>query len=98
MSRLFYCPKCGDKNIDGYRLMRGQFVGHTRGGWGRPISFYRCEKCGNVLAGSMDVTDWDERGIDYASSIIRGYNEGGTYYYKPFHDYCLEHLGSEEKK
>lgn len=51
-----------------------------------------------MLAGSMDVTDWDECGIDYASSIIRGYNEGGTYYYKPFHDYCLEHLGSEEKK
>jgi hypothetical protein len=45
----------------------------------------------------MDVSGWTEHGIDYASSVIKEYNEGGTYYYKDFHDYCSKILNREEK-
>ena len=92
--RLFYCPECGDIHV-GLNSLRGIcFIGHPRDGYGRPISFFKCKKCGNVLAGSMDITGWsEESGTRYASMIIEGYNEGGTYYNNEFHEYCKKHLG-----
>lgn len=78
--RLFYCPICGKEEIrndDPYKNERT--ITNIRDGYGRPIFHYKCE-CGNYLAGSMDVSGWDERMIQYCKDTIRGYNKDGCYY------------------
>lgn len=82
--RLYYCPKCGKEEISDQDLYTKEYtLLNIRDGFGRPIRHYKCE-CGNYLAGSMDVTGWDEDGIKYAMSIIKDYNLGG-----PYHEYEL---------
>ena len=78
--RLFYCPICGKEQIrndDPYKDERT--IINIRDGYGRSISHYKCE-CGNYLAGSMDITGWDEHMIQYCKDTIKGYNKGGCYY------------------
>lgn len=78
--RLFYCPACEKEEIrndDPYKNERT--ISNIRDGYGRPISHYKCE-CGNYLAGSMDVSSWDEHMIKYCKDTIRGYNKGSCYY------------------
>lgn len=78
--RLFYCPACGKEEIrsdDPYKTERT--VLNLRDGYGRPITHYKCE-CGNYLAGSMDISGWEEHMIRYCKDTIRGYNKGGSYY------------------
>lgn len=78
--RLFYCPTCGKEQIrndDPYKNERT--IVNIRDGYGRPISHYKCE-CGNYLAGSMDIFDWDEHMIQYCKDTIKGYNKDGCYY------------------
>lgn len=90
-NRYFYCPECEDNGYDifDYKQLRIAKTGVSmRGGWGRPITFYKCPKCENVLAGSMDFRGWNENQEHYAKIIISGYNVGGIYYDKEFHDYC----------
>lgn len=80
--RLFYCPKCGKEQISKEDLYKGEYsINNMRDGYGRPIRHYKCE-CGNYLAGSMDVSGWedDECSITYAKETIKGYNPGGCYY------------------
>lgn len=94
--RYFYCPECGDNGYDifDYKQFRVVKTGISmRGGWGRPITFYKCPKCGNVLAGSMDFRGWTESQEHYAKVIISGYNEGGTFYDEDFHNYCRNKRG-----
>lgn len=80
MPRLFYCPECGKKQIlNNNPYERDKTITNIRDGYGRPITHYKCE-CGNYLAGSMDVTGWDEDGVEYAKETISGYNRGGCYY------------------
>lgn len=54
-------------------------MSNLRGGYGRPITHYKCI-CGNFLAGSMDVSEWNDDDIMYAKAVIQGYNEGGAYF------------------
>lgn len=78
--RLFYCPMCGKEEIrsdDPYKNERT--ISNLRDGYGRPIIHYKCE-CGNYLAGSMDVSGWEDHMIQYCKETIRGYNKGGCYY------------------
>ena len=84
MKRLCYCPKCGYLEIlteptefEKYRSEKT--TSNLRGGYGRPITHYKCD-CGNFLAGSMDVSGWDDDGIMYAKAVIQDYNEGGAYF------------------
>ena len=84
MKRLCYCPKCGRSEIltdasEFDRYKSEKTISNLRGGYGRPITHYKCI-CGNFLAGSMDVSEWDDDGIMYAKAVIRGYNEGGAYF------------------
>lgn len=88
--RLFYCPKCGKEQISKEDLYKGEYaVANIRDGYGRPIRHYKCE-CGNYLAGSMDVTGWeDDKGsILYAKDVIKGYNLGGCYYESNYPNEC----------
>lgn len=84
--RLYYCPECGSEQLlskeqlakeNPYKLK--ETIINMRDGYGRPITHYQCN-CGNYLAGSIDVTGWDENGIKYAKHIIKDYNKGGIFY------------------
>lgn len=80
--KLFYCPECGKEEIKNNNPSRSEVTFmNLRDGYGRPITHYKCE-CGNLLAGSMDVTGWeDDQGlIIYTKETIKGYNRGGCYY------------------
>ena len=78
--RLFFCPECGKKQVLNHDPYENKHtITNMRCGYGRPIRHYKCE-CGNYLAGSMDVTNWDEEGIKYAMDVIKSYNKGGTFY------------------
>lgn len=83
MSRLFYCPKCKKEEIrndDPYR--NEHTLLNIRGGYGRPITHYKCE-CGNYLAGSINVIGWtDEECILYCKELIEEYNKGGCCFSK----------------
>ena len=80
--RLFYCPECGNEEIkNDYPLRKKITYKNIRDGFGRPITHYKCE-CGNLLAGSMDVSGWEDKKdlIVYAKETIERYNKGGRYY------------------
>lgn len=80
--RLFYCPKCYKEEIKNEYPSRNEITyKNIRDGYGRPITHYKCE-CGNLLAGSMDVTGWENDNglIDYSKAVIEGYNKDGCYY------------------
>lgn len=80
--RLFYCPKCNKEKISADDIYRGEYtINNMRGGYGRPIRHYKCE-CGNYLAGSMDVSGWedDDGLIEYCKDTIKGYNKDGCFY------------------
>lgn len=82
MSKLFYCPECGQEKISNDNLYKGsETIVNVRDGYGRPIIHYRCE-CGNYLAGSINVSDCsdDEGAIVYYKEVIKDYNRGGFYY------------------
>lgn len=84
MKRLFYCPVCGKEqyqtNRSGQLYQNEATLSNLRGGYGRPIKHYKCE-CGNYLAGSMDLSGWeDQESVEYAKDIIRGYSRGGVCY------------------
>lgn len=101
MNRLFYCPQCKEEGVNlftekEWRNMRT--VSHPRDGWGRPVTFYKCPKCGNVLAGSMDINGWEEKCWEYVKSVIKGYNESGTYYHEKLHEYCSKVMNEQIKR
>jgi len=78
--RLFYCPECNKeqmRNDDPYK--NEKTIVNMRDGYGRPITHYKCE-CGNYLAGSIDVSGWEDHMIQYCKDTIKGYNKGGCYY------------------
>lgn len=78
--RLFYCPECGNEEIENRGLLsKDKTLLNIRDGFGRPITHYKC-KCGNYLAGSMDITGKDDDFVGYCKHIIEGYNRGGIYY------------------
>lgn len=97
--RLFYCPKCGSLEIkNGQSKIDSTFL-NIRDGYGRPITHYKCE-CGNLLAGSMDVTGWEED-IDlivYAKATISGYNKGGCYYEDGLYERIEERYNNKIKR
>lgn len=87
--KLFYCPICGKEEIRNDNPYKNErTITNIRDGYGRPISHYKCE-CGNYLAGSMDISGWDEHMIQYCKDIIRGYNKDGCYYSFSGDDYDL---------
>lgn len=78
--RLFYCPECGNEEIENRGLLsKDKTLLNIRDGFGRPITHYKC-KCGNYLAGSMDITGKDDDFADYCKNIIKEYNKGGLFY------------------
>lgn len=97
--RLFYCPKCGKEKIKDSRSPRDITFANLRGGYGRPITHYKCE-CGNLLAGSMDVTGWedDKNSIIYAKETIKGYNKGGCYYEDGLYERIEERYNEKIKR
>lgn len=77
--RLFYCPKCGKEEIKNVYPSRDEITfRNIRDGYGRPIVHYKCE-CGNLLAGSIDISELNENAIRYDKDIITCYNSGGCY-------------------
>lgn len=82
MKRFYYCPSCGKEQIvtdQKVRPYRGEeTILNIRDGYGRPITHYKCE-CGNYLAGSMDLSGFDDHGVDYAKDVIQGYQADGHY-------------------
>lgn len=83
--RLFYCPECGYEEIKDNSLRENRLPSNEitllniRDGFGRPITHYRC-KCGNYLAGAMDITGKDDGFADYCKNIIKEYNKDGLFY------------------
>lgn len=79
--RIFYCPECGKEEIKDVYPPRNEITfTNIRGGYGRPITHYKCE-CGNLLAGSMDISEWNNKdAIRYDKDIITCYNRGGCCY------------------
>lgn len=78
--RLFYCPKCEMQQQLNHNPYRNkETINNMRDGYGRPIRHYLCE-CGNYLAGSIDITGWDNDGVSYAKELITDYNKGGAFY------------------
>ena len=58
--RLFYCPKCQREQKLASNPYKGEeTIVNIRDGYGRPIRHYKCE-CGYYLAGSMDISGYDE--------------------------------------
>ena len=88
--RLFYCPKCGKQEIKDEYIKKSDITyRNIRDGFGRPITHYKCE-CGNLLAGSMDVTTENENNdgfILYAKGVIEDYNKDGNYYEEGFYEF-----------
>lgn len=80
MNKLYYCPKCGKREITGEpRYQKELTITNMRDGYGMPIHHYKCE-CGNYLAGSMILRDGSEDEIKYYTYLIEAYNPGGDYY------------------
>lgn len=80
--KLFYCPKCHKEKITNDDVYKNEYtIANMRGGYGRPIRHYKCE-CGNYLAGSMDISDWenDKYMIEFCKETIEDYNKNGDYY------------------
>lgn len=82
MKRFYYCPSCGKEQIvtdPKVRPYHGEeTILNIRDGYGRPITHYKCE-CGNYLAGSMDLSGFDDSAVGYAKSVIQGYQADGHY-------------------
>ena len=91
--RLFFCPKCGKEQIlNDDPCETERTIINMRDGYGRVIRHYKCE-CGNYLAGSMSIDNWDQEGISYAKFLIKSYNDGGCFYYPEILEqaiYCYE--------
>lgn len=97
--RLFYCPKCGKLEIKSNRSPIDSTFANIRDGYGRTITHYKCE-CGNLLAGSMDVTGFEDDNafIIYAKETIKGYNKGGCYYCDGLYERVEEQYNKKIKR
>lgn len=72
--RLFYCPRCQrEQKLTSNPYKREETIINIRDGYGRPIRHYKCE-CGYYLAGSMDISGYDESDISYAKNVISLYS------------------------
>lgn len=80
MKKFYYCPSCGKETVvtnNRENPYRGEdTILNIRDGFGRSIRHYKCE-CGNYLAGCMNIEGFDDHGVDYAKSIIKGYQRDG---------------------
>ena len=96
---LFYCPECGKEEIKNSCPARNEVTfTNIRDGYGRPITHYKC-KCGNLLAGSMNITEWEDNEdlIIYAKETIKGYNKGGCYYSDGLYELIEERYEERQK-